>query len=136
MINLNQINQIISRIFQGIVEKSDIKILNQSLKNDEEISFQVGKNIINISNGKNIHIGDRIYYEWNEDAIKALIKAKSEDIVGMVLKPPMPSNYNEQTWVGRERVVSDLLPKLQGQTRLGKAKAYQVKQVRNVILNY
>jgi tetratricopeptide (TPR) repeat protein len=36
----------------------------------------------------------------------------------MVLKPPMPSTYNEQTWVGREAVVSDLLPKLQGQTRL------------------
>lgn len=36
----------------------------------------------------------------------------------MVLKPPMPSTYHEQTWVGREAVVSDLLPKLQGQTRL------------------
>lgn len=37
---------------------------------------------------------------------------------GMVLKPPMPSTYNEQTWVGRETFVSDILPKLQGQTRL------------------
>ena len=36
----------------------------------------------------------------------------------MVLKPPMPSNYNEKTWVGREKLVSNLLAKLQGQTRL------------------
>ena len=37
---------------------------------------------------------------------------------GMVLKPPMPSNYNEKTWVGREELINDLLVKLQGQTRL------------------
>ena len=34
------------------------------------------------------------------------------------LKPPIPSNYNEQTWVGREEVVGELLSKLQGQVRL------------------
>lgn len=33
---------------------------------------------------------------------------------GMVLKPPMPSNYDEQTWVGRKALINDLLPKLQG----------------------
>jgi len=40
----------------------------------------------------------------------------------IVPKPPMPSSYNQQTWVGRESLISDLLPKLlpklQGQTRL------------------
>jgi Tetratricopeptide repeat/NB-ARC domain len=36
----------------------------------------------------------------------------------MVLKPPMPSTYNPQTWVGRESIVEELLPKLQKQTRL------------------
>jgi len=37
---------------------------------------------------------------------------------GIVPKPPMLSNYDEQTWVGREAVIGDLLPKLQGHTRL------------------
>jgi tetratricopeptide (TPR) repeat protein len=32
--------------------------------------------------------------------------------------PPMPSTYDGQTWVGRESLVTELLPKLQGQTRL------------------
>jgi tetratricopeptide (TPR) repeat protein len=36
----------------------------------------------------------------------------------MVMKPPMLSTYNPQTWVGRESIVEELLPKLQGQTRL------------------
>ncbi|MEX0271884.1 tetratricopeptide repeat protein [Leptolyngbyaceae cyanobacterium UHCC 1019] len=35
-----------------------------------------------------------------------------------VLKPPMPSTYKQQTWVGRKAAVSDLLTKLQGQIRL------------------
>lgn len=37
---------------------------------------------------------------------------------GIVPKPPMLSNYDEQTWVGREAVIGDLLPKLQGHIRL------------------
>lgn len=37
---------------------------------------------------------------------------------GMVLQAPQPSNYDLQTWAGREALVSELLPKLQGQTRL------------------
>jgi tetratricopeptide (TPR) repeat protein len=36
----------------------------------------------------------------------------------IVPKPPMQSSYNEQTWVGREALITDLLSKLQGQTRL------------------
>jgi tetratricopeptide (TPR) repeat protein len=36
----------------------------------------------------------------------------------MVSKPPQPSNYDEQTWAGREEAVKTLLPKLlQGQPR-------------------
>ena len=33
-------------------------------------------------------------------------------------KQPMLSTYNEQTWVGRETLIGDLVPKLQGQIRL------------------
>lgn len=36
----------------------------------------------------------------------------------MVLKPPTPSNYNQQTWIGREKEIRDLLPKLQEHTHL------------------
>jgi tetratricopeptide (TPR) repeat protein len=37
---------------------------------------------------------------------------------GIDPKQPMLSTYNEQTWVGRETLIGDLFPKLQGQTRL------------------
>lgn len=37
---------------------------------------------------------------------------------GMVLKPPISSTYKPQTFTGRDSLVNDLLPKLQGQTRL------------------
>jgi tetratricopeptide (TPR) repeat protein len=37
---------------------------------------------------------------------------------GIDPKQPMLSTYNEQTWVGREALIEDLLPRLQGQTRL------------------
>jgi tetratricopeptide (TPR) repeat protein len=33
-------------------------------------------------------------------------------------KPPTSSTYNEQTWVGRESLINNLLPELQEQTRL------------------
>ena len=35
-----------------------------------------------------------------------------------VPKPPTSSSYNSQTWVGRESLITELLSKLQGQTRL------------------
>jgi ABC-type glutathione transport system ATPase component len=37
---------------------------------------------------------------------------------GIVLQPPLSLTYNQRTWVGREALVSDLLTKVQNQTRL------------------
>jgi tetratricopeptide (TPR) repeat protein len=56
--------------------------------------------------------------EAAEKKIVPSVKGDDKDSIDIVLNPPMPSNYNEQTWVGREAHLSDLLPKLQGQTRL------------------
>lgn len=112
---------IINRIANKQHTEEDITLLQRLVTDNPQIALQIGKNIVNIGEGKEIHIGDRIYYQWNEDAINALIiQAKSElhEDIGIVLKPPIPSNYNEQTWVGREAVVSDILSKLQEKTRL------------------
>lgn len=125
MATLDEIKEILRKIAEKTATGQDFELLRQVNESEERITIQSGKQIINLGQGIGNHFGDRIYYvkyELSDDAIKALIQelrpAKSEDIVGMVLNPPMPSNYNEQTFVGREAVISDILPKLQGQTRL------------------
>lgn len=40
---------------------------------DRQIAQQLGKYNVNIGRGKDIHIGDRNYYSWDEEALKALI---------------------------------------------------------------
>jgi len=125
MATLDEIKEILRKIAEKTATGQDFELLRRVNESEERITIQSGKQIINLGQGTGNHFGDRIYYvkdELSDDEIKALIQelrlAKSEDIVGMVLNPPMPSNYNEQTFVGREAVVSDILPKLQGQTRL------------------
>lgn len=58
-------------------------------------------------------LGEKVSKPSFKGALEKRLKSGS-----MVPKPPQPSNYNEQTWAGREALVSDLLLKLQGQTRL------------------
>jgi hypothetical protein len=42
--------------------------------NDRQLSIQLGKYNVNIGEGKEIHIGDRIYQQWDKEAIEALVK--------------------------------------------------------------
>ncbi len=51
-----------------------IEVLRQAHECGEKITLQVGKSIVNIGQGKDIHIGDRTYITWNEEAIQALIE--------------------------------------------------------------
>lgn len=66
---------IFDRIRDGTQDERDILLLRQSLKNsDGQNVLQVGNNIINIADGKDIHIGDRTYYNTDVQAIEAVIK--------------------------------------------------------------
>ena len=53
-----------------------LRILN-SIDSHQAI-HQLGKYNVNIGDGKEIHIGDRIYQQWDEEAMKALVKAIQE----------------------------------------------------------
>ena len=58
-------------------------------------------------------LGERVSKTNFKSAFEKRLKSTS-----IVLKQPMPSNYDEQTWVERKDIASDLLPKLQEKTRL------------------
>ena len=73
--NTDNLKAIIDRIASKQHTQEDIKLLQQLLTDNSQVALQIGKNIVNIGEGKEIHIGDRIYQQWDEDAMKALVKA-------------------------------------------------------------
>ncbi|QFS49753.1 WD40 repeat domain-containing protein [Nostoc sphaeroides] len=76
MAHIDQLKQILHRVEKGQQTDEDITFLRQLLSaGDRQIVSQLGKYNINIGEGRDIHIGDRIYQQWDEQAIQALVKA-------------------------------------------------------------
>ncbi len=81
---MNKNNFDLSLIFQKISEGEHTEVelsqLRQTLlsADNRQFSLQLGKFNVNIGDGKEIHIGDRIYQQWNDEAIEALVKAIQE----------------------------------------------------------
>jgi vWA-MoxR associated protein C-terminal domain/Effector-associated domain 10 len=73
--NTDNLKSIINRIANKQHTEEDITLLQQLVTDNPQIASQIGKNIVNIGEGKEIHIGYRIYHQWNEEAIEALVKA-------------------------------------------------------------
>jgi Effector-associated domain 10/GUN4-like len=74
MTNYDELINIIDRIATGKQTEADIAVLRQLLSaDDRQIATQLGKYNVNITEGKDIHIGDRIYYTWDDEALHALV---------------------------------------------------------------
>lgn len=73
----NELKQIIDLITQGQHTKAELSQLLQALSSadNRQLSLQLGKYNVNIGEGKEIHIGDRTYNQWDKDAMEALVKA-------------------------------------------------------------
>jgi len=70
----------IQRIIDGTHNDADLETLRQLLASgDRETISQLGKYNVNIKDGKDIHIGDRIYQQWDQESIEALVKAIQEN---------------------------------------------------------
>jgi hypothetical protein len=55
-----QLNSIITRVREGTHTQTDMMLLHSLLKDgDREVKLQIAKYNINITDGKNIHIGDQ-----------------------------------------------------------------------------
>ncbi len=79
MANSNDINNIINRITSGEHTDADIAVLREMLSSgDQQLTLQLGKYNVNIGQGERIHIGDRIYNQWDKEAVEALVKAIQE----------------------------------------------------------
>ncbi|MFW9259829.1 hypothetical protein [Nostoc sp. CALU 546] len=74
--NADDINAIFNRIANNQHTEDDISMLQQALIGDNhQLALQLSKYNVNIGEGKDIHIGDRVYQQWDGEAIKALVKA-------------------------------------------------------------
>ncbi|MEA5620550.1 NACHT domain-containing protein [Cronbergia sp. UHCC 0137] len=69
----DDLQAIINRIANKQHTEEDITLLQQLVTDNPAIASQIGKNIVNIGDGKEIHIGDHINQQWNEQAIQALV---------------------------------------------------------------
>jgi hypothetical protein len=80
MMNGNDLSRIINRIASSKHTDEDIAILCQVLLSgdDRQLSIQLGKYNVNITEGKEIHIGDCIYQQWDKEGMEALVKAIQE----------------------------------------------------------
>ena len=80
MANHDNLSNIIERILNGSQTQDDIEQLRQLLPtlSDSQTALQLGKYNVNIGEGKEIHIGDRIYQQWDKEAMEALVKAIQE----------------------------------------------------------
>ncbi|MEH2097429.1 ATP-binding protein [Nostoc sp.] len=76
MADSNEINSIIDRIASGEHTDTDIAVLREVLfSGDRQAATQLGKYNVNIGLAQGVQIGDRIYNQWDEQAIQALVKA-------------------------------------------------------------
>ncbi|GAB1537903.1 hypothetical protein NUACC21_05580 [Scytonema sp. NUACC21] len=71
------LKRIIDRITEGQHSETELSLLRQALSaaDNRLLTLQLGKYNVKIGEGKDIHIGDRIYQQWDEEAIEALVKA-------------------------------------------------------------
>jgi formylglycine-generating enzyme required for sulfatase activity len=73
---------IFDRICDSTHNENDILLLKQWRENSNgQNILQVGKSIINIADGKDIHIGDRTYYNTDAESIKVVIREVLTDLI-------------------------------------------------------
>ncbi|MHC5862609.1 NB-ARC domain-containing protein, partial [Nostoc sp.] len=115
MDNRDHLGNILDRILNGSQTEEDIAQLRRSLKIVDgmlQIVSQDGKFNTNIGQitGADIHIGDRVYQQWDEEAIEALVKALSPSSIGIPQNIPHTGVIK---FVGRTHELQLLHQKLQ-----------------------
>ena len=89
--------KILDRILDGSRDESDIALLRQSLQTDAQNQIQLAKNIVNIAEGRDIHIGDRTYYGTDAETIKTIIREVLPEIIESINVEKSPQSKNVNT---------------------------------------
>lgn len=88
---------IFDRIIDGKKDKKDITLLRQWLENSNNQNWmQSAKYIVNIPDGKDVHIGDRTYYNTDAESIKAVIREVLTELIHTISLEKSPQQ-NSQT---------------------------------------
>ncbi|MCC3473862.1 MULTISPECIES: NB-ARC domain-containing protein [unclassified Microcoleus] len=81
-------------------------------------AVQLGKYNVNIGQGQDIHIGDRTYVTWNDEAIQALIEVVQKQHPKPIGIPANLPYSGVVEFVGRDQVMSQLHQMLQQSYRV------------------
>ncbi len=74
MTSPEELNTILERIVKHQHTESDIELLRQWLSGGGQIVSQQGKYAVNLGQGQEIHIGDRIYQGADAEAIQQIVR--------------------------------------------------------------
>ncbi|MBD2459246.1 hypothetical protein H6G80_35070 [Nostoc sp. FACHB-87] len=74
MTSPEELNPILERIVKHQHTESDISLLRQWLSNGSQIVSQQGKYAVNLGQGQEIHIGDRIYQGTDAETIRQIVR--------------------------------------------------------------
>jgi hypothetical protein len=112
MTSSDEFEQILNRIEEKKQTDADIFTLRQMLceyKNDSLSLIQLGKYNINIGDAREIHIGDRIYQQLDDEAIQAIVQAIQKNTPKKVFSQFQSLIEDKTTdFVGREYVFQEI----------------------------
>jgi hypothetical protein len=108
MMSSDELNTIIERIASGTQTVTDVEALRVALSDRRQDLRQLGKYNVNIGQGQDIHIGDRTYVTWNDEAIQALIEVVQKLQSTTQTPTPQLASVDEVVHQVRSRLHDDI----------------------------
>ncbi|MEQ9237969.1 NACHT domain-containing protein [Coleofasciculus sp. E2-BRE-01] len=108
MMSSDELNTIIERIASGTQTATDVEALRVALSDRNQDLRQLGKYNVNIAQGQDIHIGDRTYVTWNDEAIQALIEVVQKLQSTTQTPTPQLASVDELVQQARSRLHDDI----------------------------
>ncbi len=104
----DELNTIIERIASGTQTTTDVEALRVALSDRSQDVRQLGKYNVNIGQGQDIHIGERTYVTWNDEAIQALIEVVQKLQSTTQTPTPQLASVDELVQQVRSRLHDDI----------------------------
>ncbi len=104
----DELNTIIERIASGTQTATDVEALRVALSDRNQDLRQLGKYNVNLGQGQDIHIGDRTYVTWNDEAIQALIEVVQKLQSTTQTPTPQLASVDELVQQVRSRLHNDI----------------------------
>ncbi|PSB01627.1 phosphorylase family protein [Merismopedia glauca] len=122
MTNPEELNAILDRLVQHEQTDADLTVLRQWLSGGGQIASQLGKYNVNLGQGQDIHVGDRIYQGVDAQTIREIVQSILQDLQAPppglpnpnAPKPPVTDNkLSLAQRLEKERLEKDLAARQQ-----------------------